>query len=100
MSGQPQPPTDSPTQPRPFPSAGGQLKRLTEHQTTYKHLWYNEIIVDAAHWRQHLPAAVEAIYGDRRAHGDFLKEFGVSEATHPYLELDPTDWHAPFSWGP
>ena len=82
--------------PRDF---GMQLKRLTAHQTEYKHLWYNEIIIDAEHWRTHLPGAVEAVFGNRAVHQKFLEEMHASEETHPFLVLDPSDWTAPFRNG-
>lgn len=78
---------------------GVQLKRLVTHQVKYSYLWYNEIIVDAPHWRTHLPGAVEAIFGNRKAHRAFLAEFHLSEQSHPFLELDSLDWTSPFREG-
>lgn len=83
-------------QPKDF---GVQLKRLVKHQVTYSYLWYNEIIIDAVHWRAHMPDVVEAIFGNRDAHQAFLAEFDLSERSHPFLELDSMDWTSPFREG-
>lgn len=79
---------------------GLSLQRLTQYQARYHHLdeMYNEIIVSASWWKQHNPDAIEAIFGDRRAHARFLAAFahrGVSAATHPYVELDRGNWVSP-----
>ena len=78
---------------------GPNLKRLTEYQTTYKNSFYNEIIIDSKHWREHLPECVEAVFGNRVHHEAFLKAFGLTEETHPFLALDVTNWEAPFGAG-
>lgn len=76
-----------------------QLERLTNYQTANQRLFYNEIIVDAVHWRGHLPDVVESVYGNRAVHDAFVSRFGLSEATHPYLTLDASDWETPFRLG-
>ena len=78
---------------------GAELQRLTAFQTKYRNLFYNEVIVDAPSWRTRLPEAVEAVFGSRRHHEAFLTTFGLSEETHPYLELDSNDWESPFAAG-
>ena len=78
---------------------GPNLKRLTEYQTTYKNSFYNEIIIDSKHWREHLPECVEAVFGNRVHHEAFLKAFGLTEETHPFLALDVTNWEPPFGAG-
>ena len=68
-----------------------------EADATRSHeLFYNEIVIDAPHWRQNLPEAVEAVFGDRDAHRNFLRTFGLSAQTHPFLEIDLTNWDEPF----
>jgi len=78
---------------------GPHLKRLTEFQARYHSLLqYNEVVVDSAWWRSHLPGIVEAVFGDANAHRAFLDAFrsdGVSEETHPFVRLDRGDWNAP-----
>ena len=78
---------------------GGQLQRLTAFQTKWKNLFYNEIIVDAKAWRQNLPDCVEAIFGNRVHHQNFLDAYGLTEETHPFLSLDLDDWGSPFRAG-
>lgn len=72
-----------------------QLQRLTAHQVAYQRLWYNEVIVDAAWWRDHLPGVVEAVFGDRSAHAAFIERFGLDAAIIPFVELDIGDWTGP-----
>jgi hypothetical protein len=78
---------------------GAELQRLTAYQTTYHDLWYNEIIIDAAKWRAHLPECVEAVFGSRGHHEQFLAAFGLTEETHPFLEIDLHDWDTPVKAG-
>lgn len=69
-----------------------------------KRLFYNEIIVDAVHWRAHMPDAVEAVYGSRALHQKFLEYYqgeGVTATSHPFVGIDVADrfggaWTAPF----
>ena len=77
---------------------GPELKRLTAHQIKYNHLWYNEVIVDAPSWRERLPECVEAVFGSKALHERFLATFGLTEVTHPFLELTES-WEAPFRAG-
>ena len=79
-----------------------ELQRLTEWQAAFHRLSYNEIIVDAPHWRTHMPAVIDAIFGDRDAHAQFLQDYagqGVTAETHPFLVLDPMSWDVPFAIG-
>ena len=77
---------------------GVSLRRITEHQIEYKRLWYNEIIIDAKHWRSHLPDQVEAIFNNPENHRRFLAAFPhLTAETHPHVLLDATNWHSPFS---
>jgi hypothetical protein len=74
---------------------GIELQRLTQHQTKWQRLWYNEIIIDAAHWHSNIPDVVEAVFGERKFHEAFLREYGLSATTHPFISLHD-DWDAPF----
>ena len=79
---------------------GPQLQRLTDYQAATHSLddQYNEIVLPAKWWVDHLPDVVEAIFGDRAAHGRFLAAYahaGVSARTHPYVYLNRNDWHNP-----
>jgi len=77
---------------------GVSLRRITEHQIEYKRLWYNEIIIDAKHWRSHLPDQVEAIFNNPENHRRFLAAFPhLTPESHPHVLLDATNWHSPFS---
>ena len=68
------------------------------HQIEYKRLWYNEIIIDAKHWRSHLPDQVEAIFNNPENHRRFLAAFPhLTPESHPHVLLDATNWHSPFS---
>ena len=62
---------------------------------------YNEMVLDTEYWRNHLPQAVEAFVGTgpkaRDAHRAFLSEYGLAEADVPLLQLDLSNWEAPFS---
>ena len=67
-------------------------------QIEYKRLWYNEIIIDAKHWRSHLPDQVEAIFNNPENHRRFLAAFPhLTAESHPHVLLDATNWHSPFS---
>lgn len=77
-----------------------QLKRITDYQASTHGLddMYNEIIVPSAWWLHHNPDMVEAIFGDRNAHRRFLAAFashGVTASTHPFVELDRSNWNSP-----
>ena len=75
---------------------GPQLQRLTAYQEKGGLSdQYNEIIVSSKWWLAHNPDMVEAIFGDRKAHAAFLSEFGLTEATHPFVWLDRGDWTNP-----
>ena len=75
---------------------GQQLQRLSGMQTKFSQLFYNEIIIDAAAWRDQLPGVVEAIYGDRGLHHRFLREFGLDASQLPFLMMNRADWVNPF----
>ena len=54
------------------------------------------MIVDAAHWRQHLPQVVEAVWGDAAVHQAFLRAYDLTEKQVPLVAADFEDWHKPF----
>uniref|UniRef100_A0A7S3FB30 Uncharacterized protein n=1 Tax=Haptolina ericina TaxID=156174 RepID=A0A7S3FB30_9EUKA len=81
---------------------GVELQRLTMSQAKWHQVSYNEIIVDAKSWKAHMPDAVDAIFGNRDAHAQFLKAYashGVNERTHPFVTMDPGDWIRPLRMG-
>ena len=56
----------------------------------------NEIIIDAKHWRSHLPDQVEAIFNNAENHRRFLAAFPhLTPESHPHVLLDATNWHSP-----
>ena len=61
---------------------------------------YNEIVVDGAHWNQHLPDTVEAFFGGEKAREQrrtFLEAFPqLSEVDVPLLAFDRFNWEEPF----
>ena len=72
---------------------------------------YNEIIVPAALLQQRLPTAISGFFylkgqpTDRiaKAHHDFVELYkakGVTAEKVPLVELDPSNWDAPFSAAP
>ena len=69
------------------------LERLTLYQARYHRLYYNEIIIDAKHWRKWVPYVVEAIVGDSGIHRAFLHAYGLSATTHPHPTLTPNFEH-------
>ena len=85
---------------------GAYLLRSCRYQKEVQGPWshrydYNEILVDGDHWNAHLPAAIEAFFGDgmmaRSAHQHFLDEFGLTSEQVPLLKLDLNNWLEPFS---
>ena len=58
---------------------------------------YNEIVVSAAFWREHMPSAVEAVIGDEGVHRAFLQAYGLSKRDVPLLTFDPANFDSPFS---
>ena len=56
---------------------------------------YNEIIIDSKAWRAHGPLAVEAIFGHADIHRGFIEAFPHLAASHPLMELDPSNWREP-----
>lgn len=76
---------------------GHYLQRLTAWQQHWQRLSYNEIIIDAPHWRAHLPDAVEAIVGDRAIYDAFIANYNLAPERVPFVTLDRTNWDAPFS---
>ena len=77
------------------PSLGNLFERLAASSE------YNEMVLDTIYWRDHLPQAVEAFVGSgekaRTAHRAFLSEYGLAEAEVPLLQLDLSNWEAPFT---
>ena len=72
-----------------------QLQRLTHYQHKYRRTFYNEVIIDAEHWRNNLPNTIEAIFGNPAAHARFQERYGLNSATNPVLRLDRSDWSNP-----
>ena len=78
---------------------GVSLQRLHEWMVNRRRPGYDEIIVDAVHWRRNLPDVIDGIVNNEEGHAAFLKEFwwrGVTRHTHPHLVLDEEDWENPF----
>ena len=77
---------------------GTYLHRLTTWQQHHGRLFYNEIVVDSAAWREELPWTIEAFYGQTVIYQRFLDHFRGRLTKHevPHVALDPSDWHAPF----
>ena len=68
---------------------------------------YNEVIIDSVNWSDHLPTSIEAFFyvvgSDdivirqiRRWHSTFVAAYGLSDDDCAILELDPSNWQAPF----
>ena len=75
-----------------------------------RRLDYNEIIVNGAHWTDHLPHTIEAFFqtdehgrgrkNDRVAqeqHAKFLRTYGLKAEQIPLLAFNSRDWSSPFS---
>ena len=75
---------------------GVSLRRVNDWMVQNRRPGYDEIIVDAVHWRQHLPDVIECFVNSPDAHAAFLNEFGLSARTHPHIRLS-SKWDAPFS---
>lgn len=60
------------------------MLKLHEERDTRGH--YNEVILDAKWYADHLPDSLEAIVGDRETHAAFLKQYGLSNEAVPLLE--------------
>ena len=71
---------------------------------------YNELVMDADAWQDHMPQTIEAVFYPTHSecdsscrskaettHSKFLREFGVSSDDYPLLKLDVSDWNSPFS---
>lgn len=72
-----------------------------EVQAPWSHrLDYNEILIDATHWTNHLPDAIEAFVGEsdlaRQQHQRFLQQYGLTPDEVPLLKINPIDWDKPF----
>ena len=78
---------------------GAYLHRLTAWQQHWQRLFYNEIIIDAPHWRDHLPGIVEAIYGRRDIYRRFLDRYGLDESQVPFVDVAFDDWEMPIRPG-
>ena len=77
--------------------------------------FYNELVFDAAHFTEQLPASIEGLFflagGDcsditdgpkcedyaRGAHENMKRHFGLTDEQFPLLRLDPNDWDTPFT---
>tara|TARA_B110001452_G_scaffold65753_1_gene52601 strand:+ start:2067 stop:2711 length:645 start_codon:yes stop_codon:yes gene_type:complete len=90
------------------PDFGMYLRRMSLWHKLNSRLGYNEIIVDAAHWRRTQPELVVETFfivkGQEEGHGEvramhetFLRETGRSSTEAPLLMVDPDDWTEPFS---
>ena len=80
--------------PRDF---GGYLQRLTIWQHAHSRLDYNEIIVDAPHWRLHLADAIEAVIGRRDIYDAYVRALGKGADEVAFVSrVDVQDWAAPF----
>ena len=75
---------------------GISLRRVNDWMVQNRRPGYDEIIVDAVHWRQHLPDVIECFVNSPDAHAAFLNEFGLTARTHPHIRLS-SNWDAPFS---
>lgn len=78
---------------------GAYLHRLTAWQQHWHRLWYNEIIIDAPHWRERLPDVIEAIFGNRELYDSFVSHYHLDEARFPLVSVDMSDWEQPFKAG-
>ena len=68
---------------------------------------YNELILSAVHWNEHLPHTIEAFFCScgvqeaethaRSTHAAFLRHFQLTAEDVPLLCLDSTNWDRPFS---
>ena len=90
------------------------LFRTNIFQTTLQaprggRLDYNEIVVDGAHWTEHLPTTIEAFFQSsdhgrgrrndhiaREQHLHFLLKYGLTAEQVPLLDFDPHNWETPF----
>lgn len=75
---------------------GAYLLRVTAWQERWQQLAYNEIIIDAVHWRAHLPDVVQAVFGRRDFYDQFIAHYGLDEARVPFLTIDINGWEQPF----
>ena len=81
------------------------------------HRFYNEIILDDAHFTEKLPDSIRAVFylpkscwdiNDgpkceeyaRIAHRNMLRHFALTEAQLPLLRFEPLDWSHPFEFAP
>ena len=80
------------------------LERSVKWQKQQRRNFYNEIILDAGHWRNHVPLTVEAMFQTAGgtpsvallSHANFRKVNRLSESDYPLLTLDVKNWDAPF----
>ena len=85
----------------PFPPE--RLQDMMRTQRAINPAGYNEVIVDTATYRAHLPNSLEAFFaqeggevGARRAHAHFLHAYNLSASAVPLLRLDLADLEQPF----
>ena len=76
---------------------GNYLQRLTAWQQHWRRVEYNEIVIDAPHWRAHLPDAIDAIIGNRGAYQAFIDRYDIDPTRVPLVSLDASNWETPFS---
>ena len=76
---------------------GNYLQRLTAWQQHWQRVEYNEIVIDAPHWRAHLPDAIDAIIGNRRAYQALIDRYDIDPVRVPLVSLDASNWETPFS---
>ena len=75
----------------------------------WNHQWfkYNEYIVSAKHWNDHLPRTIQVVYyfcGDgfgedeaRQHREDFLRAFSLDGWAVPLVCIDIRNWDQPFT---
>ena len=76
-----------------------QLERLNTWETTNRRVDYNEFILPSSWWSTLLPGTIEAIFGAKTTHAAFLQQYGLTAETHPYVEIDLSDWENPIRAG-
>ena len=73
------------------------LRRVNHWQGVYKRPFYNEFVLSAPHWREHLPLTIEAFFGElgQTAHAAFTRRFGAGSALR--VEWRGENWREPFA---
>ena len=78
-------------------TVGLNLQRLNTFGKANNYLAYNEFVLPSRWWTGHMPDVVEAIFGDAQVHQAFLQRYGLSESTHPFVNINLNDWTNPIS---